>query len=83
MGLSATALKGLSLPDIFMLRKASGQLAGDSEELFKRVLAEVREGRSSTRVVEIEPGRWVRVKSSDQSHHHETLNEPSLYLKAS
>jgi hypothetical protein len=23
------------------------------------------------------------VKSSDQSHHHETLNEPSLYLKAS
>jgi NO-binding membrane sensor protein with MHYT domain len=53
MGLSAAALKGLSLLDIFKLRKASGQLAGNPDEFFKRVLAEVRERRPSIRVIEI------------------------------
>jgi diguanylate cyclase (GGDEF)-like protein/PAS domain S-box-containing protein len=61
MGLPATALKGLSLLDVFKLRKAAGRWSGDPEDLFQRVLSGVREGKSSTRVVETEPDRWLRV----------------------
>ena len=47
MGLSAAALKGLSLLDIFKLRKASGRLASDPQAYFEGILAELHVGRSS------------------------------------
>jgi diguanylate cyclase (GGDEF)-like protein/PAS domain S-box-containing protein len=61
MGIPPTDLKGLSLLDIFRLRKASGHLKGDPEEEFRAVVADVRDGRPSTQIIEIEPDRWVRV----------------------
>jgi diguanylate cyclase (GGDEF)-like protein/PAS domain S-box-containing protein len=61
MGVSAATLKGLSLLDVFKLRKASGRLAIDPQEYFHGVLAELRAGRSFTRITEMELGRWVRV----------------------
>jgi diguanylate cyclase (GGDEF)-like protein/PAS domain S-box-containing protein len=61
IGMSAASLDGHSLLDVIKRRKASGEFAGDPEEFFKRVLAEVREGGSNTRVIEIGAGRSVRV----------------------
>ncbi len=61
IGMTATALKGLSLLDVFKFRRASRPLAGDPQESFERVLAEMRVGRPSTRIVETEPGRWIRI----------------------
>jgi PAS domain S-box-containing protein len=61
MGIPPTDLKGLSLLDIFKLRKALGHLNGDPDEEFNAVVSEVREGRPSTRIVQAEPGRWIRV----------------------
>jgi diguanylate cyclase (GGDEF)-like protein/PAS domain S-box-containing protein len=61
MGIPPTDLKGLSLLDIFKLRKASGHLNGDPEEEFRAVVSDVQNGRPSTRIVEAEPGRWIRV----------------------
>jgi diguanylate cyclase (GGDEF)-like protein/PAS domain S-box-containing protein len=60
-GLSPTSLKGMSLLDIFELRKASGSFTGDPEKSFQQVLSGVREGNSKTRVFEMEVGRWLRV----------------------
>jgi diguanylate cyclase (GGDEF)-like protein/PAS domain S-box-containing protein len=60
-GLSPTSLKGMSLLDIFELRKASGSFTGDPEKSFQQVLSDVREGNSKTRVLEMEVGRWLRV----------------------
>jgi diguanylate cyclase (GGDEF)-like protein/PAS domain S-box-containing protein len=61
MGMPPTDLKGLSLLDIFRLRKASGHLSGDPEEEFRAVVADVQDGRPSMQIIEIEPGRWIRV----------------------
>ena len=61
MGIPPTDLKGLSLLDIFRLRKASGHLNGDPEEEFKAVVSDVQDGRPSTQIIEVEPGRWIRV----------------------
>jgi hypothetical protein len=61
MGIPPTDLKGLSLLDIFKLRKASGQLTGDPDEEFRAVVSDLQDGRPSTRIVEAEPGRWIRV----------------------
>jgi diguanylate cyclase (GGDEF)-like protein/PAS domain S-box-containing protein len=61
MGIPPTDLKGLSLLDIFKLRKASGHLTGDPDEEFRAVVSDVQDGRPSTRIVEAEPGRWIRV----------------------
>jgi diguanylate cyclase (GGDEF)-like protein/PAS domain S-box-containing protein len=60
-GLSPTTLKGMSLLDIFKVRKASGSFTGDPEESFQQVLSDVREGNPKTRVFEMEVGRWIRV----------------------
>jgi NO-binding membrane sensor protein with MHYT domain len=48
MGLSAAWLKGRFLLDLFKHRKASGEFAGDPEEVF--MTAEAREGKSSTKI---------------------------------
>jgi diguanylate cyclase (GGDEF)-like protein/PAS domain S-box-containing protein len=50
-GLSAAWLKGRSLLDVIRHRKASDEFAHKPEELFARVIADVREGRSTTRII--------------------------------
>jgi PAS domain S-box-containing protein len=61
MGVSAASLKGRSLLDHFKRLKASGDFAEDPEEFFARVIARIREGRSSSEIVEASAGRTLRV----------------------
>jgi diguanylate cyclase (GGDEF)-like protein/PAS domain S-box-containing protein len=61
MGIPPTDLNGLYLLDIFKLRKAAGHLSGDPEEELRAVISDVQEGRPGTRIIEAEPGRWIRV----------------------
>jgi diguanylate cyclase (GGDEF)-like protein/PAS domain S-box-containing protein len=61
INLPAESLNGVSLLDIFKLRKASGAFAGDPDEFFARVLKAAREGKSSTRIMETPDGRSLRV----------------------
>jgi diguanylate cyclase (GGDEF)-like protein/PAS domain S-box-containing protein len=61
MGLSAVSLKGRSLLDLLKYRKAAGGFAGDPEEFVVHLIAEAREGKSSTRVMESPAGRALRV----------------------
>ena len=61
MGLPAASLKGLSLLDLIKRRKAAGEFAGDPEEFFARVVADAREGKSNTRVIETSAKRALRV----------------------
>ena len=61
MGLPADDLMGRSLLDIFERRKATGQFTGDPKQVFANVLAVVREGRSTTRIMESSDGRALRV----------------------
>jgi hypothetical protein len=60
MSIPAASLEGQTLLDLFKRRKASGNFNDNPEEFFARVIAAAREGKSSTRVVEIY-GRSVRV----------------------
>jgi diguanylate cyclase (GGDEF)-like protein/PAS domain S-box-containing protein len=61
MGLSAAWLEGRSLLDLFKRRKASGEFAGEPEEFFARVVAEARQGKFSSRIMETSVGRALRV----------------------
>jgi diguanylate cyclase (GGDEF)-like protein/PAS domain S-box-containing protein len=61
MGLSAGWLEGRSLLDLFKHRKESGEFDGDPEAFFARVTAEMREGKSSTRIMDTSAGRALRV----------------------
>jgi diguanylate cyclase (GGDEF)-like protein len=61
MGSSAISLQGQCLLDLFKQRKAAGQFAGDPEEFFGNVMADIRAGKSSTKVVESATGRVLRV----------------------
>ena len=61
MGLSAAWLEGRSLLDLFKRRKDSGEFAGDPEGFFARVVADAREGKFSTRIMETSSGRALRV----------------------
>jgi diguanylate cyclase (GGDEF)-like protein/PAS domain S-box-containing protein len=62
MGLSTASLEGLSLLDLLLkYRKAVGEVAGDPKEFFARVLAEMREGKTSTKVIQTSAGRTLRV----------------------
>jgi diguanylate cyclase (GGDEF)-like protein/PAS domain S-box-containing protein len=61
MGLSASSLQGKSLLDLFKHRKETGEFTGNPEEFFARVVAEAREGKSSTKVMETKAGRALRV----------------------
>jgi diguanylate cyclase (GGDEF)-like protein/PAS domain S-box-containing protein len=61
MGLSAAALRGQSLLDLLKQRKAAGEFAGDPEEFFANVMADVRAGKPSTKIVESPTGRSLRV----------------------
>jgi diguanylate cyclase (GGDEF)-like protein/PAS domain S-box-containing protein len=61
MDLSATWLNGRSLLDLFKHRKWSGEFAKDPQEFFARVIAEAREGKSSTKIMGTPAGRTLRV----------------------
>jgi diguanylate cyclase (GGDEF)-like protein/PAS domain S-box-containing protein len=61
MGLSAAWLKGRSLLDLLKRRKESGEFTGDPEVFFARVTSEMREGKSSTNIMETSAGRALRV----------------------
>jgi diguanylate cyclase (GGDEF)-like protein/PAS domain S-box-containing protein len=61
MGLPAAWFKDRSLLDLFKHRKESGDLIGDPEELFGRVIADACEGKSATRITETPARRVLRV----------------------
>jgi diguanylate cyclase (GGDEF)-like protein/PAS domain S-box-containing protein len=60
-GSSATSLEGQSLLDLFKQKKASGEFAGDPEEFFAGIMADIRAGKSSTKIVESLTGQVMRV----------------------
>jgi diguanylate cyclase (GGDEF)-like protein/PAS domain S-box-containing protein len=60
-GLSAASLHGLSLLDLLKQRKASGKFPGDPEAFFTRLIADVRAGKSSSKILELPAGRTFRV----------------------
>jgi diguanylate cyclase (GGDEF)-like protein/PAS domain S-box-containing protein len=61
MSVSAAWLKGRSLLDLFKRRKVSGEFADDPGVFFARVLAETRQGKSSTRIMQVAGERALRV----------------------
>ena len=58
---SAVALKGQCLLDLFRQKKASGTFADDPEEMFAQVMADIRAGKTSTKIVQTGTGRVLRV----------------------
>jgi diguanylate cyclase (GGDEF)-like protein len=61
MGIPAATLSNLSLLDLLERRKASGMFAGDPNEFNANVIAAAREGKSSSRMIETQEGRVLRV----------------------
>ena len=61
MDLPAATLKCLSLLDLIKHRKAAGEFAGNPDELFARVVAAARQGKSDTRIIETSAKRALRV----------------------
>lgn len=61
MGMSAVSLKTLSLLDLFKQHKARGELEEDPDELYALVIADIREGKSTNRIIEKPSGRTLRV----------------------
>ena len=58
---SAVALKDQCLLDLFRQKKASGTFADDPEEMFAQVMADIRAGKTSTKIVQTGTGRVLRV----------------------
>ena len=61
MKLSAASLKGRSLLELLKLRTAGGTMVDDAEELFARVIADARVGKSSSKNFGTSDGRTFRV----------------------
>ncbi|MPZ39209.1 MAG: EAL domain-containing protein [Rhizobiales bacterium] len=61
MGLPAESLLGLSLLDLMNYRKATGDFTGDPEQFLASILAGVRAGETTTKIVENVRGRSLRV----------------------
>jgi diguanylate cyclase (GGDEF)-like protein/PAS domain S-box-containing protein len=61
VGLPARSLAGRSLLDVLRFRKAAGLLAEEPAEMLARVIADVREGTSKTRIVDAAGGRTLRI----------------------
>jgi diguanylate cyclase (GGDEF)-like protein/PAS domain S-box-containing protein len=61
MNFSMDSLKGRSLLDMFKDGKASEEFTGDPEEMFARVMADVRSGKPSSKIAESSTGRVLRV----------------------
>jgi diguanylate cyclase (GGDEF)-like protein/PAS domain S-box-containing protein len=83
MGMSAASLRGASLLDVLKFRKANGELAGDPEEFFARVLTDVRAGRSNARIVAT-AGRSLRIveQPMQQGGWVSTLEDITKWLEA-
>jgi PAS domain S-box-containing protein len=61
MGLPAEELIGVSLLDLLKRQKSEGKFNFDPEQFFAEVRANARMGRSTTRIIENQNGRDVRV----------------------
>jgi diguanylate cyclase (GGDEF)-like protein len=61
MGSEAVLLKGQSLIDLFGQRKAIGEFAGDPEEFFAGIMADIRSGKPSAKTLRTATGRIIRV----------------------
>jgi diguanylate cyclase (GGDEF)-like protein/PAS domain S-box-containing protein len=83
IGMSAALLNGGSLFDVLKFRRANGEFAGDPKEVFARVLADVREGKSSIRIIET-AGRSLRVveQPMQQGGWVSTLEDITKWLEA-
>jgi diguanylate cyclase (GGDEF)-like protein/PAS domain S-box-containing protein len=60
-GSSAISLKGQCLVDLFRRKKTVGEFAGDPEEFFAGVMADIRAGKSSIKIMESSTGQVMRV----------------------
>ena len=60
MQLPATALLGRSLLDLMKYRKSTGEFTRDPDQFFSSVLAAVRAGETTTRIMETGGGRSMR-----------------------
>jgi len=62
MGLSVPSLEGLSLLNLLIkYRNSVGVDTSDAEQVFARVLADAREGKSTTKIIKTSAGRTLRV----------------------
>ena len=61
MGLPADFLQGLSLLELFKHRKATGDFIGDPEQFYADVLAGMRDGKPTTKIMKTVQGRALRV----------------------
>jgi diguanylate cyclase (GGDEF)-like protein/PAS domain S-box-containing protein len=61
MELQADDLMGLSLPDLFERRKATGKFIGDPAHRYAEVIAAVRAGKSTTKIMETIDGCALRI----------------------
>jgi PAS domain S-box-containing protein len=61
MELPAEVLMGMSLCDLLKLRKKTGRFTGDPEEFFADLLAVLREGKTSTKILVDADGRALRI----------------------
>jgi diguanylate cyclase (GGDEF)-like protein/PAS domain S-box-containing protein len=84
VGLPARSLVGGSLLDVFRFRKAAGVLAEEPAEMLARVIADIREGRSKTRIVDAANGRTLRIVEQPMSTGGwvSTLEDITDWLKA-
>ena len=60
-GVPYAAVQGQSLLELFKLRKAAGNFPDDPQEVFARILADVRLGKSAMRVMHTLKGRSIRI----------------------
>ncbi len=60
-GVPAGELIGMSLLELFRLRRAAGRYSRDPDAVFAEVLANARSGRSTMKIVEAHDGRAFRV----------------------
>jgi diguanylate cyclase (GGDEF)-like protein/PAS domain S-box-containing protein len=60
-GVPYAAAQGQSLLELFKLRKAAGDFSEDPQEVFARILADVRLGKSAMRVMHTLKGRSIRI----------------------
>ena len=61
MALPGASLKDLHLLDLIKYRKRSGEFTGNPEEYVAHLIAAVREGRPTTRIIKTSAGRSLRV----------------------
>jgi diguanylate cyclase (GGDEF)-like protein/PAS domain S-box-containing protein len=60
-GVPYAAVQEQSLLELFKLRKAAGDFSDDPQEVFARILADVRLGKSAMRIMHTLKGRSIRV----------------------